>query len=117
MNGLSGNLFSPVKKPSVVGLTDLEWSVLKATLTIPFGETRSYAWVARQIGRPKAVRAVGSALRKNPWPLIIPCHRVIRSDGSPGKYAGKDTGRKKELIGLERSLRGYFSLDRSAPGR
>jgi O-6-methylguanine DNA methyltransferase len=85
-------------------LTAFELSVLKATLEIPFGETRTYQWVARRIGRPGAVRAVGSALRKNPYPLIIPCHRVIRSDGSLGKYAGKDSGRKKELIELERSI-------------
>ena len=94
-----------MKKPSVARITDFEWRVLKAALDIPFGETRSYAWVARHIGKPKAVRAVGSALRKNPWPLIIPCHRVIKSDGSPGQYAGKDTGRKQELIELERTLK------------
>ena len=86
-------------------LTEFERSVLKAALAIPFGETRTYSWVAKRIGKPKAVRAVGSALRNNPWPLIIPCHRVIKSDGSLGKYAGKDTGRKKELIELERKLK------------
>lgn len=69
-------------------LTEFEKAVLAATLSIPFGETRTYAWVARRIGKPKAVRAVGSALRKNPWPLIIPCHRVVRSDGAVGQYAG-----------------------------
>ena len=89
-------------------LTPFELVVLKATLAIPFGETRSYAWVAKRIGKPKAVRAVGTALRKNPWPLIIPCHRVIKSDGSLGKYAGGDTGRKKELIELERRLKISF---------
>jgi O-6-methylguanine DNA methyltransferase len=85
-------------------LTSFEWSVLKAALEIPFGETRTYQWVAKRIGKPKAVRAVGTALHNNPWPLIIPCHRVIKSDGTLGKYAGKDTGRKKELIDLEKSL-------------
>ena len=85
-------------------LTNFEYQVLKVTLEIPFGETRTYTWVAEKIGRPGAVRAVGTALRKNPYPLIIPCHRVIKSDGSLGKYAGKDTGRKKELIELEHSL-------------
>ncbi|NTV29772.1 MAG: MGMT family protein [Candidatus Omnitrophica bacterium] len=88
----------------IARLTEFERAVLAATLTIPFGETRSYAWVAGKIGCPKAVRAVGTALRKNPWPLIVPCHRVVRSDGSPGKYAGKDDGRKAELIRLEREL-------------
>lgn len=90
-------------------LTKFELAVLAVTLEIPFGETRTYAWVAKRIGRPKAVRAVGSALRKNPWPLLIPCHRVIKSDGSPGKYAGEDTGRKERLIGLERELRDRMS--------
>ena len=89
-------------------LTPFERSVLKATLEIPFGETRTYAWVARQVGKPGAARAVGQALRKNPYPLIIPCHRVIRSDGTLGKYAGRDDGRKKELIDLERELREVF---------
>ncbi|MBF0122990.1 MAG: MGMT family protein [Candidatus Omnitrophica bacterium] len=85
-------------------LTSFEWSVLKATLEIPFAETRTYSWVAKRIGRPKAVRAVGQALRKNPYPLIIPCHRVIKSDGVLGKYTGKDDGRKRELILLERFI-------------
>lgn len=85
-------------------LTPFEWAVLKITLTIPFGETRSYQWVAAQLGKPKAVRAVGSALRKNPWPLTIPCHRVIHTDGSLGKYAGKDDGHKAELLALEKTL-------------
>ena len=84
--------------------TPFEWSVLKATLEIPFGETRTYAWVAKRIGKSKAVRAVGQALRKNPYPLIIPCHRVIRADGSFGKYVGKDDGRKRKLILLERFI-------------
>ncbi|MBF0593417.1 MAG: MGMT family protein [Candidatus Omnitrophica bacterium] len=89
---------------SIKKLTSFEAAVLKAALAIPFGETRTYAWVAERIGKPGAVRAVGTALRKNPWPLIIPCHRVIKSDGSLGKYAGKSDGRKKELIELERAL-------------
>ncbi len=85
-------------------LTDFEWRVLQATLTIPFGQTRSYQWVARKIGRPRAMRAVGQALRKNPYPIAIPCHRVIRSDGTPGGYAGKMDGKKAELLALERSI-------------
>jgi len=86
-------------------LTPFERKVLQAALEIPLGETRTYAWVAERIGNPKAVRAVGRALRKNPYPLIIPCHRVIHSDGSVGKYAGKDNGRKKELLDLERNIK------------
>ncbi|MFL6138167.1 MAG: methylated-DNA--[protein]-cysteine S-methyltransferase [Frankiaceae bacterium] len=68
------------------GLTEFERDVLEATLRIPHGQTRPYAWVAREIGRPRAVRAVGSALGRNPVPLLIPCHRVTRSDGNPGEY-------------------------------
>ncbi len=69
-------------------LTLFEWKVLKAALQIPLGQTRSYRWVAQKIGRPKAIRAVGQALHKNPYPLIIPCHRVINKDGSLGGYSG-----------------------------
>ncbi|MBO0795035.1 MAG: MGMT family protein, partial [Ktedonobacteraceae bacterium] len=62
-------------------LSEFEQAVLLKALTIPYGEVRSYAWIAREIGRPKAVRAVGSALGHNPVPLLIPCHRVVRSNG------------------------------------
>ncbi|HEU5027725.1 MAG TPA: methylated-DNA--[protein]-cysteine S-methyltransferase [Spirillospora sp.] len=68
------------------GLSGFEAAVLRAAATIPRGQTRPYAWVARRAGRPKAVRAVGSALGRNPVPLLIPCHRVTRSDGSLGEY-------------------------------
>ena len=85
-------------------LTDFEWQVLRTTMTIPLGETRSYKWVAQIIGRPKAVRAVGSALRKNPYPLIIPCHRVVKSDGTPGAYAGKKDGKKAKLLAIEQII-------------
>lgn len=69
------------------GLTPFQLDVLAATREIPPGETRSYRWVAERIGRPRAVRAVGSALAANPVPLVIPCHRVTRSDGTTGQYA------------------------------
>src|SRR3989338_414148 len=85
-------------------LTAFQWKVLKAALTIPLGETRSYQWVAGAIGSPRAVRAVGQALRKNPYPLIIPCHRVIRSDGRPGGYAGKLDGKKTRLLKREQEI-------------
>ena len=87
-----------------IQLTDFEWQVLKTTLAIPLGETRSYKWIAAKIGRPKAVRAVGQALRKNPYPLIIPCHRVIKSDGQIGAYAGKMDGKKAALLALENNI-------------
>jgi O-6-methylguanine DNA methyltransferase len=67
-------------------LTPFERAVLDKAREIPPGEVRSYAWVAREIGRPAAVRAVGSALGRNPVPLLIPCHRVLRSDGTISDY-------------------------------
>ena len=66
--------------------TAFEEAVLRATLAIPRGEVRPYGWVAAQIGRPGAVRAVGSALGRNPVPVLIPCHRVVRADGVIGEY-------------------------------
>ncbi|MGH9164117.1 MAG: methylated-DNA--[protein]-cysteine S-methyltransferase, partial [Acidimicrobiales bacterium] len=71
----------------LAGLTPFEQDVLAVAQRIPAGETRPYRWVAVQIGRPAAVRAVGTALGHNPVPLLIPCHRVTRSDGTTGHYA------------------------------
>lgn len=62
-------------------------AVLAKALEIPSGQVRPYGWIASEIGRPKAVRAVGSALGRNPVPLLIPCHRVVRTDGRIGDYA------------------------------
>jgi len=80
-----------------------QWKVLKAVSKIPLGQVRSYAWVAKKIGRPKASRAVGQALNKNPYPIIIPCHRVIGSGGSLGGYA-HGIKMKAALLQLEKSL-------------
>lgn len=75
-------------------------AVLDALLTIPFGETRSYSDIARQIGRPSAVRAVGAANGRNPLPIVIPCHRVVGADGSlTGFGGGLET--KRFLLELE----------------
>ena len=63
----------------------LVWEALK---TIPRGETRTYLQIAQQIGKPKAVRAVANAIGKNPYAPEIPCHRVVRTDGSLGGYSG-----------------------------
>jgi methylated-DNA-[protein]-cysteine S-methyltransferase len=68
------------------GCTEFERDVLRAAQRIPAGQVRPYGWIAHQIGRPKAVRAVGSALGHNPVPVLIPCHRVVRSDGDLGEY-------------------------------
>lgn len=82
------------------GLSDFERDVLTTTLRIPVGQIRPYAWVAHQIGRPRAVRAVGSALGRNPVPVLIPCHRVTRSDGRPGNYVF-GTATKEALLRAE----------------
>lgn len=79
-------------------LTEFERDVLMKTLEIPHGEVRPYAWVAREIGRPRAVRAVGTVLAHNPVPVLIPCHRVVRSDGELGQYSGGGPERKKAIL-------------------
>ncbi len=66
--------------------TDFQRAVLSAVASIPPGEVRPYGWVARQVGKPRAVRAVGSAVGQNPIPVLVPCHRVVRSDGHVGAY-------------------------------
>jgi O-6-methylguanine DNA methyltransferase len=83
--------------------TEFEMAVYEAVKRIPKGETRSYAWVAQEIGRPKAVRAVGNALNKNPFAPDVPCHRVIRSDGTVGGFA-HGTVRKEQMLRGERAL-------------
>jgi len=83
---------------------DFQQKVWQATRLIPYGETRSYAWVAGQISRPNAARAVGQALGRNPLPVIIPCHRVLSSDGSLGGFTG-GLAMKRFLLGIERKNR------------
>ena len=84
------------------GLPPFTRAVLRITAGIPYGEVRSYRWVAQRLGKPKAMRAVGNALARNPIPIIIPCHRVVRSDGALGGYAlGLDW--KRRLLDLETS--------------
>lgn len=85
-------------------LTSFEQDVLHTAMTIPHGELRPYGWVARQIGRPKAVRAVGTALARNPVPLLIPCHRVIRSDGATGQYVFGAPAKELLLRGEDANL-------------
>jgi AraC family transcriptional regulator of adaptative response/methylated-DNA-[protein]-cysteine methyltransferase len=85
--------------------TDFQLRVWTALQRIPLGETRSYSEVAEIVGEPRAVRAVANACASNPVPLIIPCHRVIRKDGSLGGY-GLGLPRKKLLLAKERSLAG-----------
>jgi O-6-methylguanine DNA methyltransferase len=82
------------------GVSEFERAVLRKALEIPRGEVRPYAWIAREIGRPRAVRAVGTALAQNPIPVLIPCHRVVRSDGSIGNY-GYGSAAKRTVLAAE----------------
>ncbi len=81
--------------------TPFRTRVWEATRRISYGETRSYSWVAAAIGQPKACRAVGQALHRNPVPVIVPCHRVIGADSSLTGFAG-GLGLKERLLSLER---------------
>jgi len=83
------------------GHTDFERDVWHKALEIPHGEVRPYGWIAAEIGRPKAVRAVGTALGHNPVPLIVPCHRVVRSDGMIGQYSLGGPENKRSILRAE----------------
>lgn len=98
------------KKSAKIGFSAFQLRVWEAALKIPFGSTRSYSWVARRIGSPRALRAVGTALKNNPYPMVIPCHRVIRSNGDIGEYS---QGRKAKarLLELEKRMKNIFCLN------
>jgi len=80
--------------------TDFDRKVWLTLKEIPYGETRSYRWLAERIGNPRAVRAVGQALGRNSIPIILPCHRIIESNGSIGGYSG-GINIKRRLLDLE----------------
>jgi len=80
--------------------TDFQRQVWDALSKIPFGQTLAYQDIAKRIKNPRAVRAVGSANGKNPWCIVVPCHRVIASDGSIGGYSG-GLSKKRQLLTLE----------------
>jgi O-6-methylguanine DNA methyltransferase len=82
-------------------VTPFRREVLLQATTIPRGEVRPYGWLAGRIGRPRATRAVGSAMASNPVPLIVPCHRVVRSDGRIGDYSLGGPGNKRRLLEAE----------------
>ncbi len=85
------------------GLSSYQQGVLAVCATIPAGTVRPYGWIAEQINNPGSVRAVGTALGHNPIPLLVPCHRVVRSDGSVGQYAfGAEI--KRDLLVREGAL-------------
>jgi O-6-methylguanine DNA methyltransferase len=83
------------------GHSPFEVAVWTKALEIPRGEVRPYGWIAAEIGRPKAVRAVGTALAHNPVPLVVPCHRVVRSDGLIGQYSMGGPDAKRRILAAE----------------
>lgn len=87
-------------KIDLLKATPFQKKVWKAAQKIPYGEKKSYLWVAKKLGHTKAPRAVGQALKKNPIPLIIPCHRVIASHGKLGGFT-PGTQMKRRLLALE----------------
>ena len=80
--------------------TEFQQRVWKTIREIPYGEVRSYQWIADRIGRPKSARSIGNAVGANPVSILIPCHRVIRSNGALGGYGG-GLDRKRQLLVLE----------------
>lgn len=89
-------------------MTPFAKKVYKVVLAIPIGQTRSYKWVAIKAGRPNAYRAVGNILNKNPWPVTIPCHRVVRNGNDLGGYV---FGVKKKalLLSRERKIKEFLA--------
>ena len=85
--------------------TAFQKKVWSALLKIPKGKTLTYKQLAKNIDNPKAVRAVGNAVGKNPLPIIIPCHRVIKSDGSLGGYSGKGGVKTKKMLLKKESVK------------
>lgn len=83
-------------------VTPFQRAVLEEALRVPRGQVATYSEIAQRIGKPTATRAVGQALRRNPAPIVVPCHRVVSSDGTLGGYGGKMGSRRKiELLRLE----------------
>ena len=93
------------------GHTPFEVAVWMKALEIPRGEVRPYGWIAAEIGKPKAVRAVGTALAHNPVPLVVPCHRVVRSDGLIGQYSMGGPDAKRRVLGSEGLDAGWLEAE------
>jgi methylated-DNA-[protein]-cysteine S-methyltransferase len=85
---------------------EFDRAALEIASQIPYGEVRSYKWIAEQLGKPDAARAVGGAMAGNPVPLIVPCHRVVKTDGGLGGYSF-GLVQKEALLNLERSTAPY----------
>jgi len=98
--------------------SEFQRRVLEATAAIPYGAVSSYSGIASDIGRPGAVRAVAGALRRNPVPIVVPCHRIVGSNGAMVGYSGTRVGLKERLLGIEgvhlAHTRRETEIDRSA---
>lgn len=98
---LAGNRAPLDHKVDLSDTTDFNRHVLDVVRSIPYGVLRTYKWVAGEVGAPRATRPVGQALSRNPLPIVIPCHRVVNSDGSLGGYSGGGPDMKRRLIEIE----------------
>ena len=89
--------------PLFSGFTDFQRRVLKAAASIPYGQTRTYAWLAERADSPRAFRAAGQVMARNPVPLIVPCHRVIGSSGDLCGFGGgaRELDLKRKLLAIE----------------
>lgn len=103
LNYFRGQRVEFAEKLDMGNHTPFEQAVWKATAKIPYGQRKSYSEISRQIGKPAAYRAVGQALGKNPLAIIVPCHRVIASDGKLGGFGGGLT-MKRYLLNMEAAV-------------
>jgi O-6-methylguanine DNA methyltransferase len=97
---VEGELVSFDDELDLASATPFRRAVWQATRSIPYGETRSYSWVAQHIRKPRALRAVGQALAHNPIPIVVPCHRVVNKNGNLGGFGG-GLEMKKRLLKIE----------------
>ena len=87
------------------GVGSWEWAVYEAAVAIPAGETRTYGELARALGRPESAQAVGQALGRNPWPIVVPCHRILAADGRTGGFSAPGgVATKLRLLEIEGAL-------------
>ncbi len=105
--------FKTVKNLSLNHLSPFTQKVLNATRSINDGNTATYTQITHFVNSPNAARAVGNALAKNPLPLLIPCHRIIKSDGSVGGFTAAGNDMKQKLLNLEKARKGIQDKNRN----